>query len=204
MSSPAQHLDQLEITNQCVVLCDLRTWAGPDAPAWQVLKGSQDDVGRNLAAAMDASGATRIDDFGGVSKTFLCDGETYRDQPPRITGVAAVFSFTPKNRLRAEGLDMARVARAAGYSLLILTLQKHDKFGKVWVLSGMLRHLSRRDLVFYEDTNTVVDELKASAEGNRVQITHVQAAGYEDQVAVRADRVITQMQYQQEVLGGAP
>lgn len=202
MSSPSLPLDHLEVTNQCVVLCDLRNWTGPDAPSWQVLKGSQDEVGRALATTLDATAATRIDDFGGVSKTFLCDGEAYRAEPPRILGTAAMFSFTPKNRLRAEGLEMARVAKAAGYALLILTLQKHDKFGKVWVLCGMLRHLTRNELVFYEDTNTVVDELKESAEGGRVQVVHVQAPGYEDLVATRADRVVTQAQYQQEVLGG--
>lgn len=202
MTSPNTRLDQLDVTNQCVVLCDLRTWAPPDAPTWQVLKGSQDDVGRALAAALDAVAVTRIDDFGGVSKTFLCEGESYRTVPPRIVGTAAVFSFTPKNRLRAEGLAMAQVAKAAGYTLLILTLQKHDKFGKVWVLCGMLRHLSCQGLVFYEDTNTVVDELKNSAEGPRVQVVHVQAPGYENDVAARADRVVTQTQYQHEVLEG--
>lgn len=202
MTPPDTQLDHLDVTNQCVVFCDLRIWAPPDAPAWQVLKGSQDDVGRALAATLDAAAVDRIDDFGGVSKTFLCAGESYRSDPPRIVGTAAVFSFTPKNRLRAEGLAMAQVAKAAGYTLLILTLQKHDKFGKVWVLCGMLRHSGHEDLVFYEDTNTVVDELKNSAEGCRVQVVHVQAPGYENDVATRADRVVTQTQYQHEVLEG--
>jgi hypothetical protein len=193
-------LNSLEVTNQCVVVCDLGAWNGPESSAWQMIKGTQDDVGRSLAAILDERGVRRIDDFGGVCKTFLCDGEAYREAPPRIKGSAAVFSFTPKKRLAAEGLDMARVASAAGYRLLVLTMQKQDKFGKVWVLRGVLRHLTGETLTYYEDTDGVVDELKESAESARAFVVHVQAPGYEDCVARLADRVVSQTQYQQEVL----
>jgi hypothetical protein len=193
-------LSSLEVTNQCVVVCNLGDWNGPEAPAWQLIKGPQDDVGRGLAAILDARGVRRIDDFGGVCKTFLCDGEEYRRVPPRIIGNAAVFSFTPKNRLVAEGLEMARVSRAAGYRLLMLTVQKQDKYGKVWVLRGILRHLAGAALTYYEDTASVVDELKESAESARVSVVHVRAHGYEDCASRLADRVVSQSQYQQEVL----
>jgi hypothetical protein len=100
---------------------------------------------------------------------------------------------------------MARVSRAAGYDLLILTVQKHDKFGKVWVLSGLLRHLKREKLVYYEDTSTVVDEIKSSPEAQRVVAIHVQAPGFEEHVAKHADRIVTQAEYRGEVLSaGAP
>jgi hypothetical protein len=36
-------LSAVEVTNQCVVVCDLRKWTGPESPAWQVLRGYQDD-----------------------------------------------------------------------------------------------------------------------------------------------------------------
>ena len=195
-----QPLASLEITNQCVVVCGLRKWTCPESEAWQVLKGTQDDVGRSLAALLDAQGVRRIDDFGGVCKTFLCEGETYVDAPPRTTSGAAVFSFTPKNRLTAEGLDMARVSAAAGYELLVLTTQKHDKFGKVWVLCGTLRHRQTELLTYYEDTDSVVDELKQSPESDRVSVVHVKAPGYEECVARLADRVVTQAEYRREVL----
>lgn len=97
---------------------------------------------------------------------------------------------------------MARVASGAGYEVLILTVQKHDKFGKVWVLLGALRHMAGRTLVYYEDTAEVVDQLKTSPEANRVTAVHVQAPGYENSVSRFADRVVTQSQYQQEVLQG--
>ena len=193
-------LHSLNVTNQCVVVCDLGIWDSAESPAWRSITGTQDSVGQALATMLDDRGIRRIDDFGGVCKTFLCDGEEYLHAPPRITGSAAVFSFTPKKRLAAEGLEMARVAAAAGYRLLILTLQKHDKFGKVWTLCGILRHLTGDALTYYEDTDSVVDELKGSAESGRVSVVHVQAPGYEERISRLADRVITQDQYQREVL----
>ena len=193
-------LSDLQVTNQCVVVCDLRLWLDVESPCWESIKGSQDDVGRRLAALIDGSGIGRIDDFGGVCKTFLCDGEEYKGSPPAITGQAGVFSFTPKNKLAAEGQAMARVSKLAGYKLLILTVQKHDKFGKVWVLCGMLRHLIGQSLTYYEDTNTVVDEIKQSAESAKVTVVHVRSPGFEEYTSQLADRVISQEQYQEEVL----
>lgn len=100
----------------------------------------------------------------------------------------------------AEGSEMARVSSASGYELLVLTVQKHEKFGKVWVLCGALRHLTSGDLTYYEDTDTVVDELKLSPEASRVTVVHVQAPGYQHCISRFADRVISQSQYQEEVL----
>jgi hypothetical protein len=153
-----------------------------------------------IAAMLEQRNVVRIDDFGGVCKTFLCDGETYLESPPRARHGGSVLSFTPKNRLALEGQEMARVARAAGYDLLILTVQKHDKFGKVWVLNGILRHLTTDGLVYYEDTNTVIDELKCSPDGHRVHAVHVLAPGYAENTSKLADRVVSQRQYRQEVL----
>ena len=193
-------LHSLRVSNQCVVVCDLKKWTGPNSSAWQVITGSQDEVGRCLAAILDDCHVRRIDDFGGVCKTFLCYGAQYREVPPRIIGKAAVFSFTPRNRLASEGVEMARVSSAAGYQVLLITVQKHDKFGKVWVLLGILRHLTGGKLTYYEDTGSIVDEIKKSAECDRITVVHVQAPGYEDCAARLADRVVTQQQYQQEVL----
>jgi hypothetical protein len=193
-------LNSLQVSNQCVVVCDLKKWTGPDSSSWQVIRGSEDEVGRCLAAILEDYHVRRLDDFGGVSKTFLCDGEQYREIPPHIVGKAAVFSFTPKKRLAAEGVEMARVSSAAGYQVLLMTVQKHDKFGKVWVLRGILRHLIGGVLTYYEDTASIVDEIKGSAESDRITVVHVQTPGYEDCVAKLADRVITQQQYQLEVL----
>ena len=193
-------LAALAVSNHCVVLCDLRGYAGPESPAWQLLHGTQDDVGRSLAAVFDTRGIRRIDDFGGVAKSFLCNGEEYLAAPPRTKREAAIFSFTPKNRLAIEGTAMARVACSAGYEILVLTVQKGGKFGKVWVLQGALRHMARNALSYYEDTAAVVDELKSSPEAGRVTAVHVRAPGYEDIVAQFADRTVSQRQYQQEVL----
>ena len=193
-------LNWLQVSNQCVVVCDLRKWKDSESSAWQVIKGTQDDVGQYIAAILDDCGVYRIDDFGGVSKTFLCDGDQYCESPPHITGKAGVFSFTPKNRLAAEGHEMARVSSAAGYQVLLITVQKHDKFGKVWVLCGILRHRTGEVLTYYEDTNLIVDELKKSEESNKVLAVHVKVPGYDDCMARLADRVITQRQYLQEVL----
>ena len=88
---------------------------GRESSAWQVIKGSEDEVGRSLAAILDDYSVRRIDDFGGVCRTFLCDGDQYCEAPPHIIGKAAVFSFTPKNRRAAEGLEMARVWERSGY-----------------------------------------------------------------------------------------
>lgn len=193
-------INRLQVTNQCVVVCDLERWTSPDSSSWDVITGSQDDVGRRLAAFLDGLDIRRIDDFGGVCKTFLCAGEEYLEAPPRTKGNAAVFTFTPKNRLAAEGHEMARVTRAAGYKALVITVQKHAKFGKVWVLCGALRNLTGRTLTYYEDTDSVVDELKTSQEAERVIVIHVRTPGYEDRNSRFADRVVTQSQYQQEIL----
>ncbi len=173
-------LHSLQVSNQCVVVCELKKWTGPDSSSWQVIKG--------------------LDDFGGVSKTFLCDGAQYLEVPPRIRGKAAVFSFTPRNRLSAEGVEMARVSSVAGYQVLLISVQKHDKFGKVWVLLGILRHLTGGKLTYYEDTGSIVDEIKESAESDKITVVHVQAPDYKECKAQLADRVITQQQYHQEVL----
>ena len=95
---------------------------------------------------------------------------------------------------------MARVSASAGYKLLLLTVQKHDKFGKLWVLCGILRYLTGDKLTYYEDTDSVVNELKTSSESDKVTVVHVQAPGYEESVSRFADRVATQEQYRQEVL----
>jgi hypothetical protein len=181
-------------------VCQLVLYTGRESSAWVTYRGSQDEVGSALGALLEQYKVGRIDDFGGVCKTFLCDGETYLESPPRAKPGGAIFSFTPKNRLALEGHDMARVARVAGYTLLVLTVQKHDKFGKVWVLDGILRHLKHDNLVYYEDTNTVVDEIKGSTSGGRVHVVHVQAPGFEENVSELADRVITQAEYRREVL----
>jgi hypothetical protein len=44
-------LSALEKTNQCVAVCDLDRWNGPESPVWHVIKGSQDEVEEKLAAA---------------------------------------------------------------------------------------------------------------------------------------------------------
>jgi hypothetical protein len=205
MTTGSTQLALLQIAAQCVVICDLHTWSDAESPAWRIFTGSQDDVGRALAGELDARGTGRIDDFGGVCETILCRDDVYLESPPRVKPGGSVFSFTPRKRLVSEGQDMARVSRAAGYDLLILTVQKHDKFGKVWVLSGLLRHLKREKLVYYEDTSTVVDEIKSSPEAQRVVAIHVQAPGFEEHVAKHADRIVTQAEYRGEVLSaGAP
>lgn len=193
-------LHELPVTNQCVVVCDLDALSTPQSPAWRMLAGTQDEVGAELAEYVQRLSVSRLDDFGGVCKSFLCDEEAYVEVPPRTKPGAAVFSFTPKKRLIEEAGEMARVARSSGYALLILTLQKDGKFGKVWVLCGMLRHLEQGPLTYYEDTNTVVDELKASPEAGKVVAVHVQAPGFEDHVSEHADRTVSQQQYRQEVL----
>lgn len=190
----------LELTNQCVVVCDLAEFSTPAAPAWAVIRGSQDDVGGALGSWLTRCGTTRFDDFGGVCEVFLCEGETYLPHPPRTKPGAAILSFTPKKRLLAEGQEMARVGRASGYDLLILTLQKHDKFGKVWTLAAALQHMTASQVTFYEDTNTIVDELKTSPAGGRVQAVHVLAPGFESHCSKYADRVLTQSEYRREVV----
>ena len=193
-------LSALQITNQCVLVCELSLWHNEQSPAWFVVSGTQDEVGQHLAKCFDRCAVRRLDDFGGVSDTFLCRNDVYVESPPHTKPGAAVFSFTPKKRVLAEGAQMARVCAGAGYSLLVLTVQKHDKFGKVWVLRAALRHLSIESLTYYEDTNLIIDELKESPEGSRVVAVHVQVPGYEAHNSRLADRVITQAAYQQSVL----
>jgi hypothetical protein len=130
----------------------------------------------------------------------LCDGDLYKENPPPIQGSATVFSFTPKNRIAAEGQEMARVAKLAGYKFLVMTVQKGDKFGKVWVLTGLLRHRTRGALVYYDDTGSIIDELKSLPEANMIIAVHVQAPGYETEPARLADRMISQADYRHEVL----
>lgn len=192
-------LKDVEITNQCVLICDLLEWTGSDSACWQSIKGSQLEIGLHLANAFNLASICRIDDFGGVCKTFLCNNEDYLENPPKTKPNAAIFSFTPKKRVEAEALDMARVAHLSGFRYLVLTLQKHDKFGKFWVLSSMLERLDGLP-IYYEDTNTVVDELKTSSVGSKVIAVHVQSPGFENFVSKYADRVITQSEYLSEVL----
>ena len=67
-------INTLQVTNQCVVVCDLEQWTGPDSSSWDIISGTQDDVGRGLATILDGLDIHRIDDFGGVCKTSLCRG----------------------------------------------------------------------------------------------------------------------------------
>jgi hypothetical protein len=192
-------LETTEITNQCVLVCDLRMWAGADSACWLSVKGTQNEIGSFLANIFTLAQIERIDDFGGVCKTFLCEGEEYLVSPPKTKPKAAIFSFTPKKRVYAEGLEMARVAHASGFEFLILTLQKHDKYGKVWVLSAALNQINKT-LTYYEDTNSVVDELKTSTEQNKVIAVHVIAPGFEQYQSKLADSVVSQQEYQNEVI----
>ena len=197
---------ELQVKNQCALICDLRLWSGAESPAWTLISGNQDEVGARIALSLQEARVDRLDDFGGVAETLLCRGGEYLVDPPRVRPGSAIFSFTPKKRLAAEGLEMARVSAAAGYALMILTVQKHDKFGKVWVLCGALRHLEGGPLTYFEDTSTVLDELKSSAEGAKVIAVHVRTPGFEEHSSLLADRVATQSEYQSEALlaSGAP
>ncbi len=183
-----------------MLVCELDLWHAEQSPAWRLLTGAQDEIGQCLAKYFERYAVRRLDDFGGVCETFLCNNDVYVDSPPRIRPGAAVFSFTPKKRVLAEAIQMARVCSRAGYSLLILTVQKHDKFGKVWVLRAALRHLATDGLTYYEDTNLIIDELKASPEGKRVVAFHVQVPGYEAHTSQLADRVISQSAYRESSL----
>jgi hypothetical protein len=51
-------LGQLQVSNQCVAICDLRAWLGP----------------------------SRLDDFGGVAESILCVNDRYRDDPAKGQG----------------------------------------------------------------------------------------------------------------------
>lgn len=193
-------LSELEITNQCVLVCDLEHWKNADSASWRLLSGSQEEVGRELASILENKRITRLDDFGGVCETFLCQEDRYLENPPKVKAGGAVFSFTPKKRVLAEASEMARVSAHSGYSLMILTLQKHDKFGKVWVLLGALRHLANGPLTYFEDTNTIMDELKASPEAAKICGVHVLSPGFEEFTSQLADRAISQAEYRSEVL----
>ncbi len=190
----------IDVTNKCVVVCDLREWMDHESSAWQVFNGSQDEIGQGIASLLDDAGVRRIDDFGGVSKTFLCEGERYKDAPPRIIGNAAIFSFTPKNRIVSEAQEMARSAVLAGYKILVMTVQKDGKYGKVWALSAVLRNWQGPALQYYEDTGSIIDELMASPEADKLIAIQVQAPGYEGSPAHLADRVVSQAEYLREVL----
>ena len=181
-------------------MCELDLWRAEDSRAWRLLSGTQDEIGHCLAKYLDQGVVRRLDDFGGVCETFLCNNDVYVDSPPRIKPGAAVFSFAPKKRVLAEASQMARACARAGYSLLILTVQKHDKFGKVWVLRAALRHLATDGLTYYEDTNSIIDELKESSEGKRVVAVHVRVPGYEAHTSQLAERVISQSAYQERAL----
>jgi hypothetical protein len=193
----------LDITNTCVLVCELARLKTPDAAAWCVLRGTQEEIGSALAAAVAAAGIARLDDFGGVAKTFLCDGDAYRADPPRTREAGAIYSFTPKNKAQAEAPAMAESARRAGYALLILTVRKDGKYGKVWTLSGMLRHFDSQRVTYYEDTGALIDELKALPEGAAVHAVHVLAPGFEEHRSILADRTVTQEAYRAEVLASA-
>jgi hypothetical protein len=195
-----QRLSNIGVTNQSTLVCDLRAWRDAASEAWIALTGAEDAVGTQLARILEEASIQRLDDFGGVCETFLCQGEDYLASPRRTASGAAVFSFTPKKRLLAEASDMARSASAAGYSLTILTLQKGGKFGKVWVLCTALRHFTGGSLTYYEDTNTIIDDLKSTPEGSKILAVHVLAPEFAHMTSHHADRVVSQLEYQNEVL----
>ncbi len=74
----------LPLTQQCVVICDLSQAPTATSPTWELLRGSQAEIGQQLAARLEALGLERLDDFGGVCQTFLCCGDAYLETPPRI------------------------------------------------------------------------------------------------------------------------
>jgi hypothetical protein len=193
-------MNELPLTNNCVVVCDLALWDGPSSACWHLLTGSQSEVGHRLAVVLRDVAVQRLDDFGGVCASFLTSDDGYAASPPHTTACAAVFSFTPKNKLASEGLEMARAAHASGYRLLIITSQKQGKFGKVWVLQAALSEWAGEPLTYYEDTATVIDELKASSVGDRVIAVHVLSPSFEDLRSTGADRVVSQDEYRREVL----
>jgi hypothetical protein len=195
-----QRLSDIGITNQSTLVCDLRTWKDAASEAWIALTGPEDDVGARLARMLEEASIQRLDDFGGVCETFLCREEEYLASPRHTTSGAGVFSFTPKKRVLAEASEMARSAHAAGYSLMILTMQKDGKFGKVWVLCAALRHFTGGPLTYYEDTNTIIDDLKSSPEGSKILAVHVLTPEFAHMTSQHADRVVSQLQYQREVL----
>ena len=197
---PKQRLSDISITNQSTLVCDLRTWEHADSEAWITLTGAQDSVGRRLARLLEEKSIQRLDDFGGVCETFLCKDGEYLACPPRTVSGAAVFSFTPKKHVLAEGSAMARSARAAGYALMVLTMQKDGKCGKLWVLCAALRHFNGASLTYYEDTSSIVDDLKLSPEGAKILAVHVLTPEFSHMTSQHADRVVSQVQYRHEVL----
>ena len=186
------------VSNQCVVLCNLGIFKKDKDNCWYIAKGSQEEIGKLIANEVKQLNITRIDDFGGVCKTFLCEGENYKLNPPKTKDNAMIFSFTPKNKCILEGVEMAKVASDSGFNYMILTVQKNDKFGKVWVLSETLKNITDYEITYYEDTSTIVDELRGKIQSHK--LCHIIAPGFEDYKSKRADQVLTQMEYQKEVL----
>lgn len=70
----------------------------------------------------------------------------------------------------------------------------------MWVLRAALRYAGEQPFTYYEDTNTVIDELKTLPEGRRIIAIHVEAPGFEEHKSQDADKVISQREYQKEVL----
>ena len=193
-------LESAGVSNQCVVVCELSDYHGKGSICWNAYKGTEDEIGVALAERLQQARISRIDDFCGVSETILCAGGQYAEDPPLVRPHGAIFSFTPRKRVMEEAHDMARAARSAGYELLVVTPQKHGKFGKAWVLCAALRHTGDAAYTYYEDTNTVIDEIKALPEGARLAAIHVEAPGFEEFKSQLADRVISQKRYLEEVL----
>ena len=55
-------------------------------------------------------------------------------------------------------------------------------------------------LTYYEDTNSIIDDLKSSPEGSKILAVHVLTPEFAHLTSHHADRVVGQLQYQQEVL----
>ncbi|HKB58528.1 MAG TPA: hypothetical protein VKC56_00640 [Gallionellaceae bacterium] len=193
-------LEDAGVSNQCVLVCELKDYHGKGSICWNVYKGAEDEIGTAVAERLRQAHISRIEDFFGVSQTILCEGGQYAEDPLLVRPHGAVFSFTPRKRVMEEAHDMARAARSAGYELLVVTPQKHGKFGKAWVLRAVLRHAGEAAYTYYEDTNTVIDEIKSLPEGARLTAIHVEAPGFEEFKSQLSDRVISQKRYLEEVL----
>jgi hypothetical protein len=118
-------LSAVEVTNQCVVVCDLRKWTGPESPAWQVLRGYQDEVGQNLAALLDISGVRRFDDFGGVCERDT-GGLKYKRPGLQLHPLAVIFGV----------LVGGEVAGVVGLSLSVPVMASLRIIWKAWRLSA--------------------------------------------------------------------